>query len=277
MGARPLSCVPQPRTPCAENSPTEQRYDHQRTVASSSGSGSLTHSHLHFRQISQVLLDTCHLIYVSSTIGVVLYLDEGRFAVSLDHAILGLLSEHPRTGYDLKTRCFDGPLSPFWGADQAQIYRTLDRLQKAKLVSSTRRRQSGKPDRHVYEITHVGREHLGEWLCTPAPAPPVRDAFLLQLHFGASAPDHCLIELLRARRCEHQTRLDDLRSRSVALAAERPADERVVALRQAALEGSVARERATIDWLDDCIDAITEGTLPGSDDGGIGQRHLFGS
>ena len=66
--------------------------------------------------------------------------------MSLDAAILGFLREHPRSGYDLKTRCFDDATKDFWTADQAQIYRTLERLQGAKLLTATRKRQAGKPD-----------------------------------------------------------------------------------------------------------------------------------
>ncbi len=48
--------------------------------------------------------------------------------MSLPHAILGFLREQPLTGYALKTQRFDVSVANFWPADQAQIYRTLDRL-----------------------------------------------------------------------------------------------------------------------------------------------------
>ena len=83
--------------------------------------------------------------------------------MSLDAAILGFLGERPRSGYDLKTRCFDGAAKDFWTADQAQIYRTLERLQGSKLVTATRKRQAGKPDRKVYSITELGRRTLTAW------------------------------------------------------------------------------------------------------------------
>lgn len=198
-------------------------------------------------------------------------------ALSLEHAILGLLNQHPRSGYDLKTRCFDGPLKPFWGADQAQIYRTLDRLERERLVSSRRKRQSGRPDRKLYEITHSGRESLGEWLVTPLPAPASRDPFLLQLQFGSSCSDEHLLGLFEARREEHQSRLDELRVRASELAADHSLSDRTATLGQTAFDGAIARERATVDWLDDCIEAIRAGALSGSEDPGIGQRHLFGT
>jgi DNA-binding PadR family transcriptional regulator len=195
--------------------------------------------------------------------------------MSLEHAILGLLNEHPRSGYDLKTRCFDGPLSPLWSADQAQIYRTLDKLEKLKFVSSRRKRQTGRPDRRIYEITHHGRESLGEWLGTPVPLAPTRDPLLLQVYFGSTLGDEALLDVLASRRASHQERLEGLRSASASLARDDTMSDRSMTLRQTALDGAIARERATIDWLDDCIDAVTEGALPGSNSAGIGQRHLF--
>ena len=129
--------------------------------------------------------------------------------MSLDAAILGFLGERPRSGYDLKTRCFDGAARDFWTADQAQIYRTLERLQAAKLVSAARKRQSGKPDRKVYSLTELGRQTLSAWLGSLVPLSPPREAFLIQLYFAAESSDDDLVEHLRARRALHQARLDD--------------------------------------------------------------------
>ncbi len=201
----------------------------------------------------------------------------GAIAVSLDHAILGLLSERPRSGYDLKTRSFDATLRGFWTADQAQIYRTLDRLQEAKLVASTRRRQSGRPDRKVYEITQAGREALGQWLATSHATPPTRDPFLLQLFFSASLTDEELIDVLEAALEEHQSRLDQLHEEAAAVASIPGTSQRAAVLRQTAFDGAAERERALIEWLADCIRAVREGALPGSQSQGIGQRHLFGA
>ena len=48
--------------------------------------------------------------------------------MSLAYAILGLLQQEERTGYDLKTSCFNQTVAHLWSADQAQIYKTLDKL-----------------------------------------------------------------------------------------------------------------------------------------------------
>lgn len=197
--------------------------------------------------------------------------------MSLEIALLGLLAERPYSGYDLKTRGFSGALSGFWTADQAQIYRTLDRLKTEKLVSATRRRQTSRPDRRVFDITHAGRESLTERLAEPTALPSLRDPFLLQLYFSADLDDDALLGVLEARRDAHQTRLDELRALSADFAARH--DDlmpRAAVMRQTALDGAVVQQRAAIDWLDECIDAVREGALPGSNTG-VGQRHLFGT
>ncbi len=196
--------------------------------------------------------------------------------MSLDLAILGFLAERPRTGYDLKTRCFGGPLSAFWTADQAQIYRTLERLKDAKLVAATRRRQASRPDRKVYEITDAGFETLQRGLAQAEPMPPLRDTSLVQLFFSARLEDEDLLALLRARRDQLQARLDVIREHSGELAASEELPEREAVLRQTALDGAATSCRASVDWLDDCIRAVEDGALPGSEKG-TGQRHLFSS
>src|SRR5258705_13680872 len=61
--------------------------------------------------------------------------NNGVVNMSLAHAILGMLQTRPMTGYDLKVECFDNSIAHFWQADQAQIYRTLDKLAEDGLVT----------------------------------------------------------------------------------------------------------------------------------------------
>ena len=195
--------------------------------------------------------------------------------MSLDAAILGFLGERPRSGYDLKTRCFDDAAKDFWTADQAQIYRTLERLQTAKLVSASRKRQTGRPDRKVYALTDLGRQTLTAWLASQVPLPAPRDAFLLQLYFAAGSPDGDLTDHFQARRHAHQSRLDALRVDALTAAQDSTVSARQASLRDAAYSGAIATERAVIDWLDDCIEGLKAGALPPL---GEGQEHrpLYG-
>ena len=184
--------------------------------------------------------------------------------MSLEFALLGFLSERPRSGYDLKVRCFDDAVRAFWTADQAQIYRTLDRLKDSKLVAVTRKRQTGKPDRKVYEITLAGRDALASWTSADVELGSPREPFLLQLYFSAGLDDATLSALLTNRRMLHQARLDDLRDQAVALSRDHSLDARTSAMRQVAFDGAIAAQRAAIDWLDDTIESLTNGLMPGA-------------
>ena len=84
------------------------------------------------------------------------------------------------------------------------------------------------------------------------------------LLFSAACDDASLIEVLETRRDEHQTKLDELRAHAAALAGEsaEAMSARVTVLRQTALEGAMTHHRATIDWLDECIDAVRDGPFP---------------
>ena len=197
--------------------------------------------------------------------------------MSLEHAILGFLHSRPRSGYALKTRCFDLDVKAFWNADQAQIYRTLERLKSARLVRVTRLRQSGKPDRKVYEITPTGREAFARWETTPSQLPAPRQAFLLQVYFASDFPDEVIVDLCSDRRSAHQTRLEELRAEAIALAHDDTIPPRTAAMRAAAYDGAIAVERATIDWLDDILEAISDRALPQPENSSPETRNpLFG-
>jgi DNA-binding PadR family transcriptional regulator len=182
---------------------------------------------------------------------------KGRFQMSLEYAILGFLSNEELSGYDIKTRCVDEHVAHFWTADQAQIYRTLERLEKLRRVRSRSQRQKGKPDRKVFSITQLGREALDEWLATPHVIPPYRDPFLIQVYFGSGLPDGLLLGVLENARATRQARLEDLRARVARHSRSgQSASDRSAMLARLTLDAALAEERAAIDWLDDSIDTL---------------------
>lgn len=54
--------------------------------------------------------------------------------MSLRHALLGLLSERPASGYDL-LKLFETSLANAWPATQSQIYTELTKLADAYLIA----------------------------------------------------------------------------------------------------------------------------------------------
>ncbi len=185
--------------------------------------------------------------------------------MALDKALLGFLARKPRTGYDLKTRAIDGRTSHLWTADQAQIYRTLDRLERDGHVSSEVVAQRGRPDRIVYSITPKGSSLLDEWLSAPPSPAPLRDPMMLQFFFSDRSSDEDVLSLLSAIRAVHQARLDSLRERYTRTEEAAPlnawqARSRVFEL--LSLRAVIARSRAMVDWADDGIELVTGEGLP---------------
>lgn len=100
-----------------------------------------------------------------------------------EFAILGLLSLEPMSGYDMKAFIAQS-IGFFWQESYGQIYPTLKRLEDARLVRRKVRKQSGRPDRHVYSITAAGREHLRQWMTAETEPDRLRHELLLKLFFG---------------------------------------------------------------------------------------------
>lgn len=113
----------------------------------------------------------------------------------LRHAILGLLSHRPQSGYDLN-RAFSSSIVYFWYADQSQIYRTLDRLEADGAISTRVIPQSGRPDRRVHSLTESGRAELDAWLASPLEPAMVKDPLLARVFFAARLGHERVDELL---------------------------------------------------------------------------------
>jgi PadR family transcriptional regulator AphA len=113
-------------------------------------------------------------------------------------AVLGLLAQRPRSGYDLK-RAVDRTIRHFWAASYGQIYPELRRLEEAGWIEATER-ENGARGRREYAITPEGRRALHEWLHGFDTRIELRDESLLRLYFGDELPVEDAIGLLRARR-----------------------------------------------------------------------------
>src|ERR671919_2617752 len=82
----------------------------------------------------------------------------------VQEVLLALLATQASHGYQLRARLqlALGPLAEALNA--GQVYVTLNRLEKAGLVSSQRVGQADRPDRKVYELTAAGRGRGMGWL-----------------------------------------------------------------------------------------------------------------
>jgi DNA-binding PadR family transcriptional regulator len=128
------------------------------------------------------------------------------------HALLGLLEERPRHGYELKhlhDRLFGTGKEIRFG----QVYASLSRLLRDGLITVEAVERDEGPDRTLYAITSDGVARLEEWLLDPIdPTVYLRSEqftkVVLALLSGRSA-----VEILDAQRATHLRTMRELTRR----------------------------------------------------------------
>jgi PadR family transcriptional regulator, regulatory protein AphA len=86
--------------------------------------------------------------------------------MSLRHAVLGLLSVQPMTGYELASK-FDASLGNAWHASHSQIYPELGKLEDAGMIEVVAR---GARNSRTFAVTGDGRAELRRWLVEVEPS-----------------------------------------------------------------------------------------------------------
>ncbi len=84
--------------------------------------------------------------------------------MSVRHALLGLLSEGPKYGLQLRQE-FETRTGDVWPLNVGQVYTTLQRLERDGLVESDDATAEG-PQKD-FRITDEGQHELVDWLRTP--------------------------------------------------------------------------------------------------------------
>jgi PadR family transcriptional regulator, regulatory protein AphA len=178
--------------------------------------------------------------------------------MSLPHAILGFLRDQPMSGYDLKTDCFDKTVAHFWPADQAQIYRTLEKLAEQGFVTNTLEIQEDRPNRKVYHLTDEGRAELDRWLHVPQSLPTHREPFLIQLFFADGLTNAEIVQQLQTQLAAHRALLDTYERIDIPDPESIPPLRRLLELRRMTLDLGKQTERGYIDWITRCMDKLNE-------------------
>lgn len=99
--------------------------------------------------------------------------------MSLRHAVLGMLTSGPASGYDLLKR-FELSLGKVWSATQSQLYGELTKLADEDLIEVV---AEGPRGRKEYGVTAAGRDVLLHWMTEVDAEPPRRNAILLRVFF----------------------------------------------------------------------------------------------
>ena len=115
--------------------------------------------------------------------------------MNIKYAILGFLSWHPFTGYELKKMFMDSPYF-YWSGNNNQIYRTLVLLLNEGLATKEVQYQENYPARKLYSITEDGKSELRRWIISAPELPQIRNSFLSQLAWADQLQSEELHNLL---------------------------------------------------------------------------------
>jgi DNA-binding PadR family transcriptional regulator len=177
--------------------------------------------------------------------------------VPLSHAILGFLEYGPMSGYDLKKN-FDQSVAHFWSATQSHIYKALEDLESAGLVTSQVIPQEGKPNRKQYKITEAGRTELRRWLATPLPMTGPRSSWLIQVFFAHNLTNEEIANLFEKRIEQLRAYLSRLHGaqKNIEANAKKVGLKRAQSLWQLTLDYGIDNYTNEIDWLEKMLPVV---------------------
>jgi DNA-binding PadR family transcriptional regulator len=118
--------------------------------------------------------------------------------MSVKHALLGLLSERPKYGHQLRQE-FEEKTGDVWPLNVGQVYTTLQRLERDGLVESDETDSEGPQKR--FRITDAGAEELTQWLNTPIDLTvPPRDELVIKVLVALELPSVNVRQVLQVHR-----------------------------------------------------------------------------
>jgi DNA-binding PadR family transcriptional regulator len=172
--------------------------------------------------------------------------------VSLRFAALGLLTQHPGSGYDLLRR-FEKSMANVWPATQSQLYGELNKLAADGLIEVS---DIGPRGRKEYRVTDAGRAELIRWVTNPQDDPPFRSAALLRVFLLGEIPPEKAREYMLAIATHADSELTRLQELRDSLRPWGDADAEFYGL--AALDYGLRTAAMEGDWARSQVKAIDE-------------------
>lgn len=180
--------------------------------------------------------------------------------MSVRNALLGLLAQQPRHGYDLHD-AFEAMVGgkQNWDIKPAQVYTTLSRLEKAGLVTKESVEQDGGPEKVIYNITDQGLSELDAWLSEPVNTTHQRDEFFVKLMLCLATDNGHPRQIIYTQRASLYQELHNLTAQR---AEANPGSELAHIL---LMDQAIMRVEADLRWLDmveSRLDEIADQPLP---------------
>ena len=176
-----------------------------------------------------------------------------EFELSFKYAMLGLLVDGPRHGYELKSS-YEGELLPTARVNFGQVYTTLERLSREGLVEFEEVNQAERPDKKVYSITTEGRTRWKAWLAAPTVlAGDQRNETFLKLMLARRLKRFDPLKCLATERQACFRRLQEVTQAKVQAEKEGAQLQTILVLELAVLQMD-----AFLTWLDRCEELLQQ-------------------
>ena len=162
--------------------------------------------------------------------------------MSVRHALLALLEEGPRYGYQLRAD-FETRTGATWPLNVGQVYTTLARLERDGLVEA----EGDDGEGHVvYRITDPGRAEVAAWFGQPVSrTQPPRDELAIKRAIAVTVPGVDVGTVIQRQRSATIAALQDYTR------LKREAGDADLAW-SLVLESLVFAAEAEVRWLDHC-------------------------
>lgn len=135
------------------------------------------------------------------------------------YAVLGMLSISPMSGYEI-SQTIQESIANFWAESDGQLYPTLAKLTKEKLITCKLSETEGERAKKIYTITAKGLDELKKWLATSDNSQSIRNELLLKIFFGANVAQAITREQILAHQIQAKTMLQQLNTSKEQLTKE---------------------------------------------------------
>jgi DNA-binding PadR family transcriptional regulator len=165
--------------------------------------------------------------------------------MSVRNAILGLLAQRPRHGYELRA-AFEALIGgeDIWDVKPAQVYTTLARLEESGLVCQESVEQDSGPEKRIYALTPAGEQELAAWFKDGVADQPQKDEFFVKLMLSLGVDETLPYRVIHAQRSKLYQDLHNLTTLRTA------SDPKVELAQIFFLDKIIMHLEADLRWLD---------------------------
>lgn len=177
--------------------------------------------------------------------------------MSLPHALLTALLEHPCSGLELAAR-FERSIGYFWHATHQQIYRELARMEGEGWISGEATGE-GRGGKKRYQVLAAGRRELKAWASREQDPAPHREALMVRLRAEAVLGGTRVAEELQRRLALHQGQLAHYQALEARdFLAEGSPDDRAARIHHLILKAGIQVEQLWVDWCAEALAVLAE-------------------